>query len=228
MAAPMHMSWLSPWEAGRVALAIARILRDSEATDEVVVAEEITAQRQLRFWIETGIFESGDGASLLCDRPEIAETDVDFLRGLPKGSLGRSFAEFLDNEGISLSGLAQPTPFTQDALASYLMRRIRQSHDIWHVLLGLGTQGHEEVLLHCFSIAQTGFPNSTMIIGLGALKHFVLEGRWQGLSSDIYRAWRSGCDAAPLLTVRWEDRWEQPLTAVRQDLHLTPLNAPLA
>lgn len=219
------MGWLSPREAGRVALAISRILLDSEATGEVVVAEEITAQRQLRFWIESGIFEHGDGASLLRDRPEIAETDVDFLRSLPAGTLGRSFADFLDREGISLEGLAQPTPFTEDELASYLMRRIRQSHDIWHVLLGVGTEGHEEVLVHCFSIAQTGFPNSTMIIGLGALKHFVLERRWSGLSSDLYRAWQRGHDADPLLTVRWEDRWEQPLTQVRADLHLEPLYA---
>ena len=105
---------------------------------------------------------------------------------------GAAFADFLDREGISLEGLAQPTPFTEDELASYLMRRIRQSHDIWHVLLGVGTEGHEEVLVHCFSIAQTGFPNSTMIIGLGALKHFVLERRWSGLSSDLYRAWQRG------------------------------------
>lgn len=214
------MTWLSPRDAGRFALAIGRIVLDSEATGEVVVAEEITAQRQLRFWIESGIFEHGEGPSLLRDRPEIAETNVDFLRSLPAGTLGRSFADFLDRHGICLEGLAQPTPFTEDDRASYLMRRIRQSHDIWHVLLGLGTEGHEEVLVHCFSIAQTGFPNSTMIIGFGALKHFVLERRWRGLSSDLYRAWRLGCDAAPLLTVRWEDRWEQPLERVREELRL--------
>lgn len=221
--APIHLGFLSPSEAGRVALAVGRVLWDSEQTGEIVVAEEITAQQQLRYWLDNGVFDSADGRALLDHRPEIADTDIEYLRNLPVSSLGRCFAEFLDREGIDLAGLAQPTPFTEGDLEAYLMRRIRQSHDIWHLLLGLGTQGHEEVLVHCFSIAQTGFPYSLVVIGLGAIKHMVLEQRWTTLLQETRLAYERGVEADPLLAVHWEDRWSQPLEDVRREFSLQPL-----
>ncbi len=217
-AAPIHLGRIPADRARRVATAVYRILCDSTATDEVVIAEEITAQEQLRFWLGEGIFETEEGRRLWSERPEISETDLDSLRALPDGSLGREFARFLDDQSISLAGLAQGTPFTDGEEESYLMRRIRQCHDLWHVLLGVGTQGHEEVLVHCFSIAQTGFPYSLMVISLGSLKHMVLEGRWNTLRHDTRAAWRSGANAAPILGIFWEDRWSQPLEAVRREL----------
>ena len=217
-AAPIHLGRIPADRARRVATAVYRILRDSTATDEVVIAEEITAQEQLRFWLREGIFETEEGRRLWSERPEISETNLDSLRALSDGSLGREFARFLDDQSISLAGLAQGTPFTDGEEESYLMRRIRQCHDLWHVLLGVGTQGHEEVLVHCFSVAQTGFPYSLMIISLGSLKHMVLEGRWNTLRHDTRAAWRSGANAAPILGIFWEDRWSQPLEAVRREL----------
>lgn len=225
-AAPIHVGWLSPSLAGRVARATGRVIRDSEQTGEIVVAEEITAQAQLAYWVRSGIFERGEGRALLRDRAEMAETDLDTLRALPQHSLGREFARFLDREGIRLEGLAQPTPYTRGEEEAYLMRRMRQSHDLWHVLLGLGTQGHQEVLVHCFSVAQTGLPFSLGIIVMGAIKHMVLEGRWRVLTQDTRRAYRSGCNAAPILAAYWERRWAQPLREVREEFGIVPLGHP--
>jgi len=217
-AAPIHLGRVPATQARRVAKALYRVLRDSTATDEIVIAEEITAQAQLRYWLAAGIFETEEGRRLCAQRPEIAHTDMESLRVLPDGSLGREFARFLDDQSISLAGLAQGTPYTEGDTEAYLMRRIRQCHDLWHVLLGLGTKGHEEVLVHCFSIAQTGFPYSGIVISFGALKHMVLEGRWHTLRQETRAAWRCGAQAAPILAVFWEERWQQPLAAIREEL----------
>jgi hypothetical protein len=56
----------------------------------------------------------------------------------------------------------------------------------------MGTEGHEKVLVHCFSVAQTGLPYSTIIIGLGAIKHMVLEARWSTLVRQTRAAYSSG------------------------------------
>ncbi|MDE0911881.1 MAG: Coq4 family protein [Myxococcota bacterium] len=224
-AAPIHLGRVPAKQAKRVATALYRVLRDSTATDEIVVAEEITAQEQLRYWLRDGIFESEEGRRLYSQRPEIAATDLDTLRALPDDSLGREFARFLDDHSISLAGLAQGTPFTEGDDEAYLMRRIRQCHDLWHVLLGLGTEGHEEVLVHCFSVAQTGFPYSLIVIGLGSLKHMVLEGRWSTLRTETRAAWRCGANAAPILGVFWEERWSQPLAMVRRELGIEVIGA---
>ena len=162
---------------------------------------------------------------LLRDRAEIANTDFDALRELPEGSLGGEFARFLHTEGISPKDLVQPTPYTSGAAESYLMHRMRQCHDLWHVLLGVGTAGHEEVLVHCFSVAQTGLPYSFGIIFMGSIKHMLFEGRWRVLTRDTRRAYRSGRDAAPILTAYWERRWEQPLEDVRREFGIAPVGA---
>ena len=222
-AAPIRLGWIPPARAARFAAALARVVWDSERTDEVVVGEEIACQAQLGYWVRSGIFANGEGADLLRDRAEIAHSDLDALRALPNETLGREFARFLDAEGISLAGLAQPTPYTPNDEESYLMKRVRQSHDLWHVLLGLGTAGHQEVLVHCFSVAQTGFPYSLLIISMGSLKHMLLEGRWHTLTHETRRAYRTGREAAPLLTAYWERRWEQPLDQVRREFGIVPM-----
>ena len=222
-AAPIHFEGLSFERSVRLLRAIGRVLLDSEKTSEIVVAEEITAQAQLRYWVKSGLFERGEGPELLRGRPEITSLDLDTLRALPAGTLGSEFARFLDENEIQLAGLGQPTPYTEGDAESYLMRRIRQCHDLWHLLLGVGTQGHQEILVHCFSVAQTGFPYSLAVISMGSVKHMLLEGRFKTLTRDTRRAYRSGRDAKPLLTAYWERRWERPLDAVRREFGVVPI-----
>lgn len=222
-APPIHIGRIPRDRLLRVGRAVVNLLRDSNRTDETVVAEEITAQAQLRYWVRNGIFEQGEGAALFRDRAEIADVSLDELRSLPEGSFGRAFASFLDDHGLSLDALRQPAPYTDGEAESYLMRRLRQCHDVWHTLVGLGTNGYEEVLVHCFSLAQTGFPASVAIIGLGSIKHMVLEGRWSVLARYTRAAYRCGRDSAPMLAAYWERRWEHPLDAVRREFGIVPM-----
>jgi ubiquinone biosynthesis protein COQ4 len=173
--------------------------------------------------VDEGVFNTGEGRRLLTDRSHLADADLDQLRALPDNTLGREWVRFLDDHGLDPSLTKQPTPYTDDDRCAYLMHRIRQSHDLWHVLIGVGTRGDEEVLVHAFSLAQTGLPSSVAIVVLGALKHMVLERRWPALRHDLLSAHRAGKRAAPLLGVYWERHLERPLDDVRALYHVTPL-----
>ena len=70
-AAPIHFEGLSFERSVRLLRAIGRVLLDSEKTSEIVVAEEITAQAQLRYWVKSGLFERGEGPELLRGRPRL-------------------------------------------------------------------------------------------------------------------------------------------------------------
>ncbi len=98
------------------------------------------------------------------------------------------------------------------------MRRFRQTHDVWHALVGLGTRGHEEVILHAFSWGQLRLPVSALVVVFGSIKHMVLEGRWDALRGGLLDAYRVGRDAAPLLPVYWERAWADPIEGVRRRL----------
>lgn len=213
-------------DAYKIARATVRVLRDSTRTVEIFRVEELTSRDRLK---ELARARARDPAMqrLLRERPEIGPEIFGHLRGLPGHTLGRAFVRHLDDNGLSLSPELTATRFTDDRDIAYLIRRTRQSHDVVHTLLGLGTSGHEEVLVHAFSWAQLGLPVSALIMLFGSIKHMALERRWNALSRGVYRTYRSGRQAALLLPVFWEDLWAEPLDAVRQRLGVAPCDPAL-
>ncbi len=208
----------------RVGQAIVRVLGDSTKTHEIHRVEEITGRPRFRALLaELAI--SPEGRRLLDERPELSSERVDFthLRTLPATTFGGAYARHLDNNGITADYQAAATRHVDDPDIAYLMRRFRQTHDVWHTLLGLGIAGHEEVVIHSFSYGQLRLPVSALIMVLGSMKHLVLERRWGALRHSMLDAYRAGREAAPLMPVYWEDLWEAPLETVRAAFNVEPL-----
>lgn len=208
----------------RVSQAIVRVLGDSTKTHEIHRVEEITGRpRFRRLLAELG--QTPEGQRLLAERPELSSERVDFahLRALPATTFGGAYARHLDDNGITADYQAAATRHVDDPDIAYLMRRFRQTHDVWHTLLGLGIAGHEEVIIHSFSYGQLRLPVSALIMVFGTMKHLVLERRWGALRHSMLDAYRAGRDAAPLMPVYWEDQWDEPLDAVRARYRLQPL-----
>lgn len=116
-----------------------------------------------------------------------------------------------------------PPRYTADPDAAFLMQRLRHSHDVWHVLTGLGVAGHEEILLHAFSLAQTGLPSSIALLAFGSIKHMLLEGRLGTFLFGMRRAYAHGRRAQPLLSVYWERHWETPVETLRRRFGIVPV-----
>ena len=208
----------------RVGLATVRVLGDSTKTHEIHRVEEITGRpRYRRLLLEMAA--SPEGRRLMADRPELSTEHVDYdhLRDLPASTFGGAYVRHLDNNGITADYQAAATRHVDDPDMAYLMRRFRQTHDVWHALLGLGITGHEEVIIHWFSFGQLRLPVSALIMVFGTLKHLVLERRWPAMRHSLLGAYREGRDAVPLLGVCWEDRWERPLDDVRAEVRVRPL-----
>lgn len=206
-----------------MAQAVARVLRDSEQTSEIHATEELTGRGRFEA-IRRRYFAEGEGQELLRDRPELCSDQVDYdaLRRLPPHTLGAAYARHLDDNGLSADYQAATTRYVDDPTIAYLMRRFRQTHDVWHALTDLGTTGHEEVIIHAFSWGQLRLPVSAMVVFFGTLKHIVGEARWGALRHALGEAYRHGRDAAPLLPVYWERLWEEPLDAVRARYGVVP------
>jgi ubiquinone biosynthesis protein COQ4 len=201
------------------------VLADSTKTHEIHRVEEITGRpRYRRILAEQSSSEAY--RELLRDRPELSSDRVDFaaLRALPAGTLGGAYVRHLDGNHLTADYQAAATHYVDDPDMAYLMRRFRQTHDVWHALLGIGVTGHEEVLVHWFSWGQLRLPVSALIMVFGTLKHMVLERRWGALRHSALEAYRAGRDAVPLLGVYWEKRWDQPLDEVRARLGVRPLD----
>jgi ubiquinone biosynthesis protein COQ4 len=199
-------------------------MADSTRTHEIHRVEEITGRPTYRR-LHAVLVDTTDGIRLLDERPELSNERVDYdaLRRLPPDTLGGAYARHLDDNDLTADYQASATRHVDDPDLAYLMRRYRQTHDVWHALLGLGIAGHEEVVIHAFSYGQLRLPVSAMIMLFGSLKHMVLERRWGCLRHSLHEAYRAGRDAAPLMPVIWEDQWSEPLAAVRTRYRVTPL-----
>jgi ubiquinone biosynthesis protein COQ4 len=208
----------------RVGQAIVRVLGDSTKTHEIHRVEEITGRPRFRELLAE-LQTTPEGRRLLAERPELSSDRVDYdrLRALSATSFGGAYARHLDDNGITADYQAAATRHVDDPDIAYLMRRFRQTHDIWHTLLGLGIAGHEEVIIHSFSYGQLRLPVSALIMVFGTVKHIVLERRWGALRHSMLDAYRAGRAAAPLMPVFWEHLWDQPLDAVRGTYNVRPL-----
>jgi len=195
-----------------VSRAIVRVLADSTKTHEIHRVEEITGRPRYRH-----VLAELAGTEIMDVRPELSTDHVDYdaLRRLPDSTLGGAYVRHLDRNKITADYQAAATRHVDDPDMAYLMRRFRQTHDVWHALLGLGIAGHEEVIIHWFSWGQLRLPVSALIMVFGTMKHLVLERRWGALRHSALEAYRTGRDAAPLLGVYWEHMWADPIEDVR-------------
>ena len=210
---------LTTSESLRVLRAIWVTMADSERTDEIHVVEELTGRARFAAALQSE-FDGEEARVLLRKRPELRSDQVDYeaLLTLPRNTLGFAYADHLARNGLTADSQSTPTPFVEDPDLAYLVRRFRQTHDVWHALTGLGTSGHEEVIIHAFSWGQLRLPVSLLILIFGTLKHIVLEARWQVLRAGLWDAYASGRDARPLLPVYWERYWEEPVEQTRARL----------
>ena len=116
-----------------------RALLDSNRTDDLLTGEELTSVGQMTAIVPV-LAASAEGREILRERPRLSSATVDFaaLADLPEGTLGRAYAEHLARCGLDPDALTVPVTRGDDPLANYLLERVRQTHDIWHTLLGLG------------------------------------------------------------------------------------------
>jgi ubiquinone biosynthesis protein COQ4 len=202
------------------------VLRDSNRTEQIHVVEETTGRRAFKRVLDR-LRQTHEGAEILRVRPELSSTQVDYaaLRRLPPHTLGGAYVRHLDDNGLSAEMQASLTHHVDDPDIAYLMRRFRQTHDVWHPLTTLGVEPYQEVIIHAFSYGQLRLPVSGMIISLGGIKHGVLERRWRMLFQTLPAAYRSGAAADDLIGVHWEKMWGDPIVEVRERYNITPVMA---
>lgn len=168
---------------------------------------------------------SPSGRALLAERPSIAPllSDRGALAALPAGSLGRAYLAFAEREQISAQGILDANDAGRlyaegevDADDAFMADRMRDTHDLWHVVTGYGADLRGETAVLAFSYAQTRHPGVALVIGLAVLR------RVPGIVGLVRDAYRRGARASFLPAVRWEELLARPLAEVRAELGVEP------
>jgi ubiquinone biosynthesis protein Coq4 len=139
---------------------------------------------------------------------------------MPEGSFGREYANFVDRWNLDKDLFPKPI---LDERQTYLLSRVYQAHDAWHVLTGYTTSLEDEMALQAFGVAQYRQPLSLLIMSGGVIH--LLKTRpekAEPLLEKISEGFRRGKKAGSLLTARILEKMERPLEEVRSELGLTP------
>lgn len=163
------------------------------------------------------------GARILRERGSLLATLTDraALEALPVGSLGRIYADFTRREQITADGLVDASMEGERVDRGPERRlfgeRLRDSHDLWHVVTGYGRDLVGEAALLSFSFAQTRNPGVGFIVAVAWLK--AGRGEARRLIVDGFRRARR---AAWLPAYDWETALALPLDEVRRQLRIEP------
>jgi ubiquinone biosynthesis protein Coq4 len=158
-----------------------------------------------------------DGALLLHSRRPLGcyNTDWTWLSRLPIDTFGYNVWHHFYSLGILEDIELGPPVVRWSDEAEYAKARYRATHDIRHVLLGLGIEAHEEVVLQTFQFAQLPQILSALIVVFGGLKHMLIDGQWRALLRGLPLAWRVGRQGRFLLNMPAEDLFTVPLEELR-------------
>lgn len=207
----------------RALSALGRVLLDPQQTDQVLVFAMYANAGSMPRRVHR-FYDDPRGRLLYTQRRTIDAHAVDFakLRALPVGTLGHAYVTFLDARGLTPEVFESPPEEIHDPAMAYVIQRLRQTHDLWHVVTGLDTDPASEVALQGFTFAQVRAPSALILAVLGTVRGT----RWKPrLARDVRRAFRAGRRAEKLAVFPWEDHWATSLDEVRAMLGIEPLVA---
>jgi ubiquinone biosynthesis protein COQ4 len=146
----------------RALKALRRLLNDKEDTAAVFELMRALSGNSVPNGYRR-LLKSPEGGRIAYERVEFAEllSDPTWLAQFGPGTVGEAYRNFIAERNISAEGLAQESRKAPDSEIdaahpfAWYGRRMRDIHDVWHVLTGYGTDGLGEACVVAFSYPQT-------------------------------------------------------------------------
>ncbi|HEY4078471.1 MAG TPA: Coq4 family protein [Rhizomicrobium sp.] len=140
------------------------------------------------------------------------------LAALPNGSMGRAYLDFMEQENLSAAGLvAASQSWEQDAVPSdvdLFRNRMRDAHDLTHILTGYGRDPLGELCLLAFMNRHSKNPGQLLIVAMS----------WTRLPkaarAAVLQAWRNGAKARWFQNLDYETLLARLLDEVRRELNI--------
>ena len=198
------------------------LLRADIIADLIAALAEATATPFFIFRLRDAMLASPTGRRILRDRPRISSKTLSmaYLRSLQANTVGRTYADWLDREGVS-PDTRGTVKYIDDEECAYVMQRYRECHDFFHALTGLPVMVEGEVALKAFEFANTLLP----MTGLSVFAVTRLKPAERKRFFTIYGPWaiRNGWSADEVINVYWEEELETDINKLRPSSMLKSL-----
>jgi ubiquinone biosynthesis protein COQ4 len=204
-------------EPMRALRAVAAIARNPDDTSQVFTLIEALSGVRTPTWIARRL----RGGAILRGRADIVAllADREALRGMPSGSLAHEYLRFVESEGITAEGLREASAHGEarsaDPEVEFIRRRMRDTHDLWHAMLGYRGDVLGETAVLAFTFAQTRNAAIGVLVLLGLAKLYSPEAR-----ALILGGFLRGLRAAWFPAQEWESLLASPVEEVRRRLRV--------
>lgn len=148
------------------------------------------------------------------------------LREYPEHTLGRVYADFMDREGLTGMGLVEESmKFRRkhkqyDDTIQWYADRLRDTHDMFHVLTGYGRDALGEDALLAFSYSQNKGPGVMFIAYMGARQVRKEAPREARIMDMMWEGKRNGAAAEKLVNEDFLSLLDRPIDEVRKKLNI--------
>lgn len=209
-------------EPVRAMRAMRRLIADKDDTGQVFEIMNALSGSSIKRGYDK-LLDHPYGGMAAYERPELADLlqDRAMLATLPQGSVGRAYLDFINDQDFSAYGLAGESQKVGDTLIeaahphAWYARRLRDTHDLWHVLTGYEADALGEACLVGFSYSQTrskGFG----LIGIAVAIQFMRARTGYPAARSVLRAFRDGRKAAWLPGLDYKMVLSMPLDEARE------------
>lgn len=208
--------------------AVQRLMADKEDTAAVFdLMRALTGKAIPKGYAR--LMKTPQGGRIAYERDEFNDRLMDraWLESFGPGTVGAAYLAHMDERGFTADGLKEISEQTADSQIEaahplvWYGRRLRDVHDVWHVLTGYRTDALGEACLVAFSYSQTrslGFG----VIALAAANQYRRVKNGQPYAKAIAQAWKNGKAAAWLPEVDYPSLFAESLESARVRLGIAP------
>ena len=172
--------------------------------------------------------ESERGQELMKSEPFLPPLldDHNTLNQLPQGSVGRAYVDFMEREGLSAAGLVAESKKMASRVYDYndqigwYVDRLRDTHDLFHVLTGYGRDGLGEQCVLGFTYGQTRNLGNAFIAYLGGVELKRRIPSSAPVMAAIRQGQRHGSAAPSIINEDIMALLAEPLDAARKRLRI--------
>ena len=202
-----------------------KLIADKEDTEQVF--HIIAALRGRKFQqIARKFWETPKGKELLESKVRLIDMldDHDSIKKLPQGTVGRAYVDFMEREGLSAAGLEAEYARFEDASTQYddvLTRygdRLRDTHDMLHILTGYGRDALGEQCVLAFTYAQNRNLGVGFIAYAGGLELKYRVAKSAPIMKAVHEGYRIGKAAKNIVHEDIAALLREPLADARKRL----------
>lgn len=228
--AGLRLRWLQRVRPLAARRALHRLLQNPDDTEQVFQVIRAMSGRSFERLLRR-VRRDPIGRQIVAQQRDLIPvlSNQERLLSLPEDTLGHRYARFMQAEQISSQGLADTSATGAqerrdlwfDPEAEAFGARLRDMHDLWHVVTGYSRDVLGELALLAFTYQQTGNRGIGYIVR--QVERRMRRGGNAEISDFLKQASERGRRAALLPAADWEALLQRPLEEVRRELRVGDL-----